>query len=204
MEIDEKYIDIISELVNIGMGKSADILNQMLNSHIDLGVPHFKITSFNQVQKELDFIKDDFFTSVNMNFSNEMNGLAQLIFPEPSASELVNIFVGKLNEDTGLDELRISALTEIGNIIINTIIGTISNYLEADLTYSIPRYSEGNINKILSNFEIAHNNIVMFCHTNFDASEHNVSGNLILYFKVENFNNFLNILENYYTKISVQ
>ncbi len=203
MKIEEKYIDIISELVNIGMGKSANTLNQMMETHIILGIPHFKVTTYDQVQKELGFFADEIFTSINMNFSNGMNGVAQLVFPEPSASELVNIFVGKFEEETDLDALRISALTEIGNIIINTIIGTISNYLETDLAYSLPRYSEGNIGKILTEKEIAKDHIVLLCHTDFNTAEHNVSGNFILYFEIDNFDNFLRILDNYLSKIDL-
>lgn len=203
MKIEEKYIDIITELVNIGMGKSADILNEMLESHICLGIPHLKITNYNQVQKELGFFRDEFFTSVNMNFTNEINGVAQLLFPEPSASELINIFVGKLDNESNLDALRISALTEISNIIINTIVGTISNYLEANLAYSVPRYTEGNIQKILAQHEITQKNVVLFCHTDFNAKNHNVSGNFILYFEVENFDNFIKALKSFYSKIEL-
>ncbi len=201
MKVNDKQIDLISELVNIGMGRSADILNQMLNSHITLGIPHFKVSTYEQIQNELGYFKDEVFASVSMSFKNDLNGNAKLVFPIPSASELVNIFVGKYTDETDLDALRIGALTEIGNIIINTIIGTISNYLEIDLAYSIPMYSEGNISDILDFKEIVDNNIVLFCHTDFNALNYNVSGNLILYFELGKFNEFIKVLDNYYNKI---
>lgn len=206
-KINNKHIDIIKEFVNIGMGKSANILNQMIGCHITLKVPSLKIIEGSQLKGEFDNLKEEILASVNIPFSKGVQGMAKLVFPSSSASKLVDIFIGNLNEGADIEDmdvLRMSALTEIGNIIINTVIGTIGNYTDVDISYSIPDYVEGNIEKItsLDGFDDAH--MVLLCIADFRAAQIDISGNLILFFRIDKFDDFLQILEKHYQNIVQQ
>ena len=203
--LDEKYIDIIREMVNIGVGQAADTLNQIINSHIALHVPVVKVIEFSNLHKELHELVAENNASINLNFAKGLNGSAKLIFPTNSATKLVKLFVGDLyenDEDTSLDELRISALTEIGNVIINTIIGTISNELGIEITYTVPEYEEEIINEYSpENGEREY--MILLCQANFMAKEVDISGNLVIFFNIDHFNEFIKILEVFYKRISI-
>ena len=205
-KLEEKYIDAFTEMVNIGVGQAADTLNQITKSHIVLHVPVVKIIELCHLQKELQLLVEENHAAINLNFTKDLNGTAKLIFPTSSATKLVKLFVGSFDdsyEDTILDDLRISALTEIGNVIINTIIGTISNELGIDIAYTVPEFREGEIDEVVEDKNNEANFMILLCQANFKADEVDISGSLIIYFNIDRFNEFINILDVYYKRISI-
>ncbi len=201
MKLEDKYIDLIKEFVNIGMGASSKILNQMIDSHITLGVPEIEILQYNELESKLKNFSNETLTSVSMPFEKDLNGIAKLIFPSTSATKLVDMFIGSIENDSDMDALRISALTEIGNIIINTIIGSISNQINIDILYTIPDYSEGKMTEVLELEQLNQNHVILYCLTEFKALKTNISGNLMLFFEIGKFNEFVQLLDDYYNKI---
>ena len=53
MKITEKQMEALREIINIGVGKSASMLNTMLNSHIILQVPTLKVFNISELNDEL-------------------------------------------------------------------------------------------------------------------------------------------------------
>lgn len=203
-EIKERHVDQVKEFINIGMGQCAGILNQMIGSHITLKVPHIKILDSNQLPNEFKDYNSEILSSVNIPFSDGAQGIAKLVFPSKSAAKLIDMFIGNLNNESNIenmDALRMSALTEIGNIIINTVIGTLANFTGVEVAFAIPDFIEGELEDVLtlSKFESAH--IILLCVANFRAEQVDITGNLILFFRMDKFDDFLQILERHYQNI---
>ena len=62
VEISPENNDTLKEILNIGVGKSADILNSMLGSHIKLSVPEIEIVKddpFNSHKSDLDLMGNE-------------------------------------------------------------------------------------------------------------------------------------------------
>jgi len=56
----------------------------------------------------------------------------------------VDCIIGQENiQEEGLDSIRSGTLCEVGNILINAVLGTISNELRLNLEYTVPVYQEG-------------------------------------------------------------
>lgn len=205
VHLDEKYIDVIREFVNIGMGQSADTLNQIINCHIKLNVPEIRIIDYSCLKSEIKTLDNQNHVAVSLKFKNDLNGIAKLIFPTESATKLVKLFVGDIEEDdTDMDGLRISALTEIGNIIINSIIGTISNHLDVNITYTVPEFVEGDLPEVTGIEQDNSDVMILFCKANFNAEEVHISGSLVLYFNIGQFKDFISIIDNYYDSIELK
>ena len=49
MEIEEHHLDAISEFINIGDGKAAQILNDMLETHVVITLPEINIFAFDKI-----------------------------------------------------------------------------------------------------------------------------------------------------------
>ena len=53
MRLTEKQFDALQELVNIGVGRAAGMLNQMVDSRIILEIPYIKVLNAADLHKEL-------------------------------------------------------------------------------------------------------------------------------------------------------
>uniref|UniRef100_A0ACD5GZW4 Chemotaxis protein CheC n=1 Tax=Desertifilum tharense IPPAS B-1220 TaxID=1781255 RepID=A0ACD5GZW4_9CYAN len=69
MSLTLEQIDILQELVNIGVGQAASILNEMLGSPICLNIPDLQSLSLTQLQTELESrFESDLISTVQLGF----------------------------------------------------------------------------------------------------------------------------------------
>ena len=54
MSITDEQIDTIKELINIGINSSADVLNTMLELHVQLQVSSLKVVLSGDLEKEVE------------------------------------------------------------------------------------------------------------------------------------------------------
>ena len=142
MNITKKQIEGLKELINIGVGRGASVLNTMLDSHIHLDVPSLKIMDSQSFAREIKKFGDHRLAAVELDFKGLFSGSAQLVFPTATASSLVTALAGEESVHMDMDALRAGTLTEIGNIVLNGVIGSIANLLKLTFDYSVPIYLE--------------------------------------------------------------
>ena len=177
-------LDALSEIINIGVGRSADVLNTMLNSHIDLQVPFVKILLSDDFRKEIEAIGSDSLSAVHLAFKGTFSGTAQLIFPAATASKLVMTVTGEEVRSESLDEIRSGTLCEIGNIVLNGLMGSISNVLKMQLKYSVPTYLEGKIGNLTSaRGNMSSDTKILLARTHFTIKELKIEGDIIVFFE---------------------
>ena len=54
MKVTSYQVDALTELINIGVGRAAGMLNQILEAHIQLQVPSVKIFPHSQIEHVLN------------------------------------------------------------------------------------------------------------------------------------------------------
>ena len=191
----EQCIESIREMINIGMGNGASVLNMMLNSHIVLQVPDIKFVNGNELLHELSDDRDDKLTAVNMGYTGEISGDVQLIFNRDSAVQLVTVLVGEDAANDMVEELGAGALIEMGNIVLNGVMGSISNMLEFTLSYSVPDYIEDIAENIVMLENNDNNASILMAKTKFEIKEFNITGNLVLFFKDDSVSKLLEAVQ---------
>lgn len=188
MKQNHENIDVLQELINIGVGRAAGMLNEMLDTHVILQVPIIKILSLRNLELELGEISRNTLSAVRMGFKGSFSGNALLLFPPDSANNLVSVLTGEDSIEDDLDSIRMGTLTEIGNILINCVMGSISNVIGKQLNYSIPSYFEDSLlNMLQQNDEDASTATVILARTHFIIEKHSIDGDLILFFEVGSF-----------------
>ncbi|MBT9317360.1 chemotaxis protein CheC [Leptothoe spongobia] len=195
-------LDALKELVNVGVGKSAGMLNEMIEFRIRLQVPNIKLLTMSELQTELGArLGEDQLASVQLAFSGSFAGTAQLVFPTESAATLVAVLTGEEPGSPDLDALKIGTLTEVGNIVINGVMGSISNMLTQPLHYEVPAYIEvpvyieEDINNLVSNKKTQQNMDILLAQARFNVEELQVQGDIILFFGVGSFETLLTAIE---------
>lgn len=184
MRLDDNQRDILQEVINIGVGHAAGVLNEMLSAHITLQVPVVRICLAQEAQPELlVMLGQGHLAAVRMTFTGSLEGKAHLIFPTESASKLVSALTDEVIGSSDLDAVKIGTLTEVGNIVINSVIGSISNLLKERFSYHLPLYVEGSVEDLL-NGSVSPAAIFLIAQTQFLIQSMQVCGNILLIFEV--------------------
>ena len=197
MELTPNQLDILTELINIGVGQAASMLNEMIEFPIKLQVPFLKLLSWEELQEKLkERLGIDHLSSVQLEFEGSFAGKAKLVFPTESAATLVSVLTGEEEDSLELNALKIGTLTEVGNIVMNGVMGSLCNMLETPVHYGVPTYTEEDIEDlvIVDNPEL--NLSILLAQTRFNIEALQVQGDIILFFNVGSFDTLLSIIDN--------
>jgi chemotaxis protein CheC len=192
-----EQLDALQEIVNIGIGRAAAMLNEMVDARIVLEVPTIQLLTANQLLHEMIArFNSQSISVVRLGFSGSLSGTAELMFPTDSASVLVSILTGEDLNSPDLDAVKIGTLSEIGNIVINGVIGSISNILEQRMEYKIPSYCEDTIeNLLLSERNMSDDVVFILAQARFAIEQLEIVGDIILIFEMKTFDNLLKAID---------
>ena len=172
------------------------MLNQMLDSQIVLEIPVVSVLNLSQIQAELEKrFEGDSLAAVKLNFTGSFSGKANLVFPTESAATLVSLLTGEEIGSPDLDSVKIGTLSEVGNIVINGIMGSISNVLNQHLNYAIPIYMEDSIKHILSLEYIKEETVFLLAQTRFAIKTLEIIGEIVLIFEMESFGTLIKVID---------
>jgi chemotaxis protein CheC len=183
-DIDNEAVDAIRELINIGVGRAAGMLNDITDRTVILQVPYVRIASIDTLSSMDEHLQDRALSTVSLNFTGPMSGLAALVFPPASAGALVMLMTGESESSRDLDAIRIETLKEVGNIIINAVMGSIANILEHHLNYSIPVYQEVSLPSLARSLRAAAEDRVILANAHFRIEKTQIDGNILLILEV--------------------
>ncbi len=195
MNLRPEEIDALKELINIGVGKAAGVLSDMLQCHISLQVPFIQILTRNELKAEMEGLSQDRVSAVKLGFKGPFTGTAALVFPPDSASKLVSVLVSGEPETADLDAVRVGTLSEVGNIVINGVMGSISNVLKQHINYSLPAYMEDNIENLLLTDDLYADVTVLLAHTHFRIEKFYIEGDIILIFEAGSFGTLISVID---------
>ncbi len=190
----EFQLDALKEIVNTGVGKAASSLNAMLESHIELEVPSISWFNLQELAEGPDKIGNAPISCVQLSFQGTLSGTAALVFPPQSAVKLVAALTGVDPVTSDLDAVMAGTLNEVGNIVINGVVGTIGNILAKPFEYSLPIYLEGKLADVLRPNDPALNVTILLVRTHFQVQDRQVEGNIFLIFELGSFEALLSII----------
>lgn len=186
--------DALKEIVNIGVGRAAAALNEMLDSHIELKVPSICFFNPRETDKVPDHLRVDHLSCVQMGFEGTFNGTAALVFPPDSAVKLVTALTGQEAGTPGMNAVMSETLNEVGNILLNGVMGTIANILSKPFDYSFPNYLEGSLEELLESPKINTESLILMVQTNFQVQQMQIEGNIFLLFELKAFESLIQTL----------
>jgi chemotaxis protein CheC len=190
-------LDAFKEIVNIGVGRAAASLNDMLDSPIVLEVPEVRMITYEDF-KQVAGAPSENFSCVQLGFKGSFSGMAALVFPPASAVKLVAAMTAEEPENPGLDGVMAGTLNEVGNIVINCVIGTIGNILEKTFDFSLPNYLHGALREILQVGSHSGLHPILLVKTHFIVQEKHIDGNIFIIFEASSFDALLTAIDHLY------
>jgi chemotaxis protein CheC len=195
LALTDKQNDVLKEMINIGIGKGAEMLNAILATHINLEVPFVRVLSQKEFEFDIKKNRVDSLAAVNLSFSGDISGNVELVFPKESAVNLVAALTGEKPESIVMDSIRTGTLSEIGNIVINAVIGSISNLLGFTLNYSMPLYLEGNYEKLSMAVRTGEDSIILQARARFIIDMLAVVGDIMLFLELDSLDKIFTIIK---------
>jgi chemotaxis protein CheC len=175
--LSELELDALTELVNLGVSRSATSLAQMVRDEVTLTVPRVALMSRQDAIRTLGERESENLVAVHQIFEGDITGRALLIFPETQSLELVRSVVGSDLSIEEIIELEQEALAETGNVIINGCLATIANSLERTLKISLPEVLRGKSSRFFNlDPPPVGGATVMFIYINFAIRRRDISG----------------------------
>ncbi|MDY6972037.1 MAG: chemotaxis protein CheC, partial [Thermodesulfobacteriota bacterium] len=176
----------------------ASMLNEMVSARVYLQVPSIIVTSTLAAKRELKRLGRDPLASIGLHFSGFFSGTAGLILSAESASRLLAVLTDEKGWVGGdLDPVKAETLNEVGNIIINGVMGSIGNVFRKRISYSLTKYSEGTVENLLSPNDSAPDDTVLLVRTRFMVREIQVEGDIVLLFEVGSFDVLLAAIDSF-------
>ena len=175
--LSELQHDALVEIFNIGVGHAAASMSGIVNEEVTMSVP--SISFVNRGEAALMLVNNDTrrICGVSQHYSGAFKTEAILMFPEEKSLEIVRLMVGELLPYTELTEMEQVAMSEIGNIILNSCVGTLANIFGEELEGSLPIYHIGTSEDILSaTGEAAPDAVVLILHIDFILEIHQIHG----------------------------
>lgn len=201
MTISPLQLDAFRELVNIGVGRAAAALNELLESPIVLKVPEVTMINYDDLNMQVGGSSTDLesnFSCVQLGFYGSFSGMAALVFPPASAAKLVASLTGEELETPGLNGVMAGTLNEIGNIVINCVIGTIGNIIEKPFDFSLPNYLQGKLTDLVGIHPTVEPQRILLVRTHFSVQDKSVDGNILLIFEAASFDALLTAIDQMY------
>ena len=148
--VNEMYIDVLREIGNIGAGNATTSLASMINAKIDMSVPKVELMEASELGSAI-CPEDEIIVGIFLEVTHDITGSMMFLMKMDSAHYLVNKLMGK--DPTNMnpfDEMDLSAMKEIGNIISASYLTALSGMTNLTISPSIPYIAVDMAGAILS------------------------------------------------------
>jgi chemotaxis protein CheC len=170
--------DALIEIFNIGVGQAAASMSAIVNEAVRMSVPSISFIPRAEAARLLGKNEGvpDRICGVSQHFDGAFETEAILMFPEDKSLEIVRLMVGESVPLKELTDMEQEAMCEIGNIMLNSCVGTLANIFQRELQGSLPQYHVGTSDEILTATGSAADSVVLMLHIDFLLEKHQIHG----------------------------
>lgn len=148
--ISNVHMDALQEISNIGLGNAATALAELLNKRVEIDVPKARFLDFEQVYALTGGI-EEVVSCVNLSLEGDIPGTVMFMFSEESTYNLIDMLMGQeLGTTSALDDMGVSAISEIGNVLTGSFINAIGGMTGLKMNTSVPMFAFDMLGAILS------------------------------------------------------
>ena len=132
------YFDVLREIGNIGAGNATTALATMIGTKVDMRVPKVGLMEFKEIGAEMGG-EETIMAGIYQQIRGDISGSIMFLLEEKSARGLVSKIMGvESNSSEPFNEMEISALQEIGNIITGSYLSSLSTLTNMTIDASVP------------------------------------------------------------------
>lgn len=178
--LSELHQDALCEIFNIGAGRAASSLSEIIGEEVKLSVPRIQIFPPSEIATQSLPLNSLRLGAVKQRFSGPFDADAMLLFTEERALQIVRDMMGSHVGINELAEYEQEAMCELGNIILNSCLSAMADVLGLTITSSLPQYSVDTPDAILQSIvEQTDQPVMLALHIDLTIEQRQTQGCLI-------------------------
>jgi len=149
-QLNDMYLDVLKEIGNIGAGNATTAISNMLNLKMDMSVPNVELMPVEKIGGAIGS-EEQVVVGIMLGVETDVNGSMMFLMDMGSAHKMVNLLMMRdVNYNNDFDEMDLSALKEIGNIIAGSYLSALSGLTNLTISPTVPYVSVDMAAAILS------------------------------------------------------
>lgn len=141
--IGENQLDLLREIGNIGAGHAATAMSKLLNKPVNMEVPQVRLVPFDQIAEQVGG-PEAVVAAIFLRIEGQVSGNMFLLMSVQAAKELVKSIFPLEPSSSGdlyFSDIEISALSEVGNILAGSYLSSLSDFMQASLSPTVPGFA---------------------------------------------------------------
>ncbi len=149
-EINSMYFDVLREIGNIGAGNATTAIATMLNIKLNMEVPNVKLLAVQDLNTAIGSEEEEI-VGIYLGVQDDIDGSLMFLLKMDDAHRLVNHLLAKSPDNRDpFDEMAMSAMKEIGNIIAGSYLSALSAMTNLKISPTVPYIAVDMAGAILS------------------------------------------------------
>ncbi len=137
-QVNDMYLDVLREIGNIGAGNATTAIAQMLGSRLNMEVPKVQLMEASELGGAI-CDEEETIVGIFLEVLDDISGSMMFLMTMESAHIIVNKLMMRDPEyNEPFDEMDLSALKEIGNIIASSYLTALSTLTNLKIQPSVP------------------------------------------------------------------
>jgi chemotaxis protein CheC len=197
--------DALTEIFNVGAGRAAQSLSEIVGDEVRLSVPSVEVLRTGAIDERVLPRSRGRFATVSQNFDGPFDAEAVLLFTEDRALSIVRDMMGSQMSLEDLAEFEREAMCELGNIILNACLSAMADMLEITLNSALPQYlvsSSEDISMRLAGAQ-GEDSFVLVLHIDLVIEKHQTDGHLIFLLSSTSLHALVGHVQRYLGKIGL-
>jgi len=184
--LSEMEIDALKEMMNIGFGRAAASLSEIMDVNVILSVPVISMVDNGDISGFIGSQSNGTvaYSIVEQFFLGKFAGTGILLLPESEGRNLISMFCSTPVDGVHgaqYETLSRETILEIGNILIGACVGMISELMSNHVSFRPPHYMNGTVGRLMLDEHLKEaGELALIFKTIFHFEKNNIQGNLFL------------------------
>ncbi len=190
-QMDATELDVLTEFGTIGAGNATTALSVLLNSRLTMNMPKVSFMNLDEFVESIGGA-ENVIAGVMSNISGEIEGFVLFALDVEDAHRLVNRLMGlELSSIDLFDDIDLSAVKEIGNILISSYLASLETLTEIRMRPSNPMLAIDMAGAILSFPAVVNSrerDEVLRIESQFEGEDLSIEGHIMMIADSESYN----------------
>ena len=183
MHLDERQIDALTELFNVGMHRAAASLSELTSQRINVDLPKVWVVPIEEIERQLGELVHGDLATVHQIFAGPVAGDAVLLLEHDKAATLTRLMTdGEVAVAGRLDQSAREGLAEVGNVVLGACLSAFGDMLKVGVSFSVPRLHVESLGGVLRSLHVDSDELryAVIAGTRFRLSKLSIDGFLIV------------------------
>jgi chemotaxis protein CheC len=182
-QLSELQRDALGELFNIGVGRAASALSQIVNDEVELTAPSITLAPPEKLAETLLSSEFREISMVTLDFTGPFDAKSMLIFPERNALAIIGGMLEVSLSPEELAEFEQEAMCEVGNIILNACISALADLFEVEFSGGLPVHHFSDSGAI-AHWSEGDEDMILVLEIDLILRQHHIEGRLLFLLSV--------------------